>query len=48
MINTGHWKTKVRKDGWTAVTLDGGWSAQFEHTMAIKSDGSLEILTKKD
>ena len=47
MINTGHWKTKVRKDGWTAVTLDGGWSAQFEHTMAIRSDGSLEILTKR-
>lgn len=48
MINTGHWKTKVRKDGWTAVTLDGGWSAQFEHTMAIRSDGSIDVLTRKD
>ncbi len=48
MINTGHWKTKVRKDGWTAVTLDGGMSAQFEHMMAIRSDGTLDVLTRKD
>lgn len=45
MINEGHWKTKVKKDGWTAVTIDGGLSAQFEHTIAILSDGSVEILT---
>lgn len=45
MINEGHWKTKVRKDGWTAVTIDNGWSAQFEHTLAIRKDGSVEILT---
>jgi len=46
MINEGHWKTKVKKDGWTAVTIDGSWSAQFEHTMAIRSDGRVEILTQ--
>ena len=45
MINEGHWKSKMRRDGWTAVTIDGGLSAQFEHTIAIKSDGSVEILT---
>jgi methionyl aminopeptidase len=45
MINEGHWKTKVRKDGWTATTIDGSWSAQFEHTIAIRGDGSVEILT---
>jgi len=45
MINQGHWKTKVRSDGWTAVTVDGKLSAQFEHTLAIKSTGEVEILT---
>lgn len=48
MINEGHWKTKIRKDGWTAVTVDGLLSAQFEHTIAIRSDGTVEILTLPD
>jgi methionyl aminopeptidase len=48
MINQGHWKTKVRKDGWTAVTIDGSFSAQFEHTLAIRSDGTIDILTQLD
>lgn len=45
MVNEGHWKTKVKKDNWTAVTIDGGDSAQFEHTLAIRSDGSVDVLT---
>jgi methionyl aminopeptidase len=45
MINEGTWKTKVLKDGWTAITQDGKLSAQFEHTMAIRSDGTVDILT---
>ena len=45
MINQGTWKTKVLKDGWTAVTQDGKLSAQFEHTMAIRQDGTVDILT---
>jgi methionyl aminopeptidase len=48
MINEGDWRTKVKKDGWTAVTLDGSLSAQFEHTLAIRSDGQVEILTVRD
>lgn len=48
MINEGHWKSKVLSDGWTAVTIDRKLSAQFEHTIAIRSDGSVEILTKAD
>jgi methionyl aminopeptidase len=48
MINEGDWRTKVKKDGWTAVTLDGSLSAQFEHTLAIRSDGRVEILTVRD
>lgn len=45
MINEGTFRTKVLKDGWTALTLDGSLSAQFEHTIAIRSDWSVEILT---
>ena len=46
MVNQGHWKTKVLKDGWTAITIDGGLSAQWEHTLAIKSTGEVVILTE--
>lgn len=31
-------------DCWTVVTRDGGWAAQFEHTVLITEDG-VEILT---
>ena len=48
MINQGHWKTKVLRDGWTAVTIDGSLSAQWEHTIAIKSDGEVVILTESE
>lgn len=44
MINTGTWECDVLKDGWTAVTKDGGLSAQFEHTLAVTEDG-YEIFT---
>ena len=45
MINVGDWRIKVLRDGWTAVTLDRSLSAQFEHTIAIRENGSVEILT---
>lgn len=32
-------------DGWTAVTMDGGLSTQFEHTVLVV-DGGVEVLTK--
>ncbi len=44
MINGGDWRSKLLADGWTAKTLDGKVSAQFEHTFAIVEDG-VEILT---
>ena len=44
MINIGTWKVKVDDNGWTARTLDGKKSCQFEHTFAIRKDGA-EILT---
>lgn len=45
MINEGDWHCEILNDGWTAVTVDGSLSAQFEHTIAIRNDGRVEILT---
>ncbi len=44
MINAGSPEVKVLKDGWTAVTVDGSYSAHFEHTVAVTRDGPI-ILT---
>lgn len=44
MINIGKRHTKVKNDGWTAITKDGLLSAQFEHTLAVTEDGC-EIFT---
>ena len=44
MINVGSFRTKTLKDGWTAVTVDGKLSAQYEHSLAVTKDGC-EILT---
>lgn len=35
---------RIWEDGWTAVSKDGGLSAQFEHTVLIEADG-FRILT---
>lgn len=48
MVNEGHWKTKMLKDNWTAITVDGGLSAQWEHTIAIRHNGEVEILTESE
>jgi methionyl aminopeptidase len=45
MINAGGPEVHVLKDGWTAVTNDGSYSAHFEHTIAITKDGPL-VLTR--
>ncbi len=44
MITVGSWRARLWDDGWTAVTADGGRTAQFEHTLLINDDGA-EILT---
>tara|TARA_Y100001970_G_C14140881_1_gene807029 strand:+ start:706 stop:1500 length:795 start_codon:yes stop_codon:yes gene_type:complete len=44
MVNIGDWKVKILKDGWTAVTKDKSYSAQFEHTIGITETGN-EIFT---
>ncbi|MDO4680703.1 MAG: type I methionyl aminopeptidase [Aerococcus sp.] len=38
MINTGDWRAKVDDNGWTARTVDGSLSCQFEHTFVITAD----------
>ncbi len=43
MINAGKPEVKVLKDGWTAVTVDGSYSAHFEHTVAITKDGPVVL-----
>lgn len=44
MINQGKAKVKLKKDGWTVVTADKKLSAQWEHTIAVTSNG-FEVLT---
>lgn len=47
MINAGVPQSRILSDGWTAVTLDGKLSAQFEHTIAVTPEG-VEILTMQN
>lgn len=44
MVNQGSCEVETLDDGWTAVTVDGKWSAHFEHTVALTEFGP-EILT---
>lgn len=47
MISMGSWKAEIWDDDWTAVTVDGSRTAQFEHTMVVTEEGA-EILTVVD
>jgi methionyl aminopeptidase len=44
MINLGRPGSKILEDGWTAVTVDGSLSAQFEQTVLVTPEG-FESLT---
>lgn len=46
MINEGMWFSQMDYNGWTARTVDGKLSAQYEHTVAITKDGPI-ILTQQ-
>lgn len=46
MLNVGGYQVKIDDDGWTARTVDGSLSAQYEHTVAITEEGPL-ILTEQ-
>lgn len=48
MVNMGGWEVETsEEDGWTVTTLDGSWSAQYEHVIAITEEGP-KILTSQD
>jgi len=44
-VNIGDCRVRTLEDAWTIVTVDGGRSAHFEHTVAITAEGP-EVLTR--
>ncbi|NKB92612.1 MAG: type I methionyl aminopeptidase [Candidatus Nanopelagicales bacterium] len=44
MLTLGTYQHEMWDDGWTAITRDRRWTAQFEHTIVVTPDGA-EILT---
>lgn len=44
MLTLGSARTRQWDDGWTVLTQDGSWCAQFEQTIVVTHDGA-EILT---
>lgn len=47
MITIGDAATRELDDGWTVVSVDGSYSAHFEHSVAITEDGPI-VLTAED
>jgi len=45
MVNAGGAAVRVLDDNWTAVTVDGGLSAHFEHMVAVTRNGP-DVLTR--
>ncbi len=48
MVNMGRPAVRVLDDKWTAVTADGSYSAHFEHTVAVTSNGPRILTRPKD
>jgi methionyl aminopeptidase len=47
MVTSGSNALRVLDDHWTAVTIDGGYSAHFEHMVAVTRNGP-DVLTRLD
>ena len=45
MVNVGKAEARVLDDKWTAVTVDGSFSAHFEHCVAVTRNGPM-VLTE--
>ncbi len=45
MVNVGGPGLRILEDQWTAVTLDGAYSAHFEHMIAVTDNGP-DVLTR--
>ncbi|MGJ7251699.1 type I methionyl aminopeptidase [Morganella morganii] len=48
MLNTGDYRIRTMKDGWTVKTKDRGLSAQYEHTLVVTDDGCEIMTLRKD
>ena len=48
MVNVGTKRVKALSDHWTQVTLDGKFSAHFEHTIAMTKDGPFLLTAGPD
>lgn len=48
MINTGAYEAKTDDNQWTARTVDGGLSAQYEHTVALTKEGPWILTDQND
>lgn len=47
MITTGAYQSKMDSNGWTARTVDGGFCAQYEHSIAITKEGPVLMTEQK-
>lgn len=45
MVNAGAPDVEEAEDGWTVKTKDGSLCCHFEHTIAVKEGGEVEVLT---
>ena len=45
LVESKDLRSRFWKDGWTATTVDGSLSAQYEHTLLVV-EGGVEVLTK--
>ncbi|KKI86956.1 type I methionyl aminopeptidase [Shouchella clausii] len=48
MVNIGKYNSTLDANGWTARTVDGTLSAQYEHTVAITKDGPLLLTDQQE
>ena len=48
MVTLGRPQTEVLADDWTVVTVDGSFSAHFEHSIAITPDGPKVLTAPRD
>lgn len=48
MVNTGTYKVKVLRDGWTVITADKKPSAHFEHSVAVTENGPLILSSREN
>ena len=48
MVNAGGPDVVTRDDRWTVATRDGSWSAHFEHTVAVGTEGPMILSDPRD